>query len=163
MSLVRQPIIIVGMHRSGTTMITKMLEGLGLFMGKQQEKNAESLYFYHINNWIFRICYARADMPHNVRYLNPTTKQILLQSMEYQLQSSRRYVYLGWKHFFTYKNIKNLDIPWGWKDPKNTFTYDLWKEIFPQAKVIHIYRNPIDSVSSFIHRDLENKNAYSSL
>lgn len=39
------PIIIVGMHRSGTTMITKMLENLGLFVGDQKEINNEALFF----------------------------------------------------------------------------------------------------------------------
>ena len=33
----QQPIIILGMHRSGTTMITKMLENLGLFVGAEKE------------------------------------------------------------------------------------------------------------------------------
>ena len=34
----QQPIIILGMHRSGTTMITKMLENLGLFVGAENGK-----------------------------------------------------------------------------------------------------------------------------
>ncbi len=156
----RPPIIIVGMHRSGTTMITKMLEGLGLFVGHRKEVNNEALFFYNINNWIFKICHARADLPHNLRYLNPMTKKILVQSLTYLLGSVRRLSFLGVNKFFTYKSIQSLDIPWGWKDPKNTFTYDIWKEIFPDAKIIHIYRNPIDSVSSFIVRDLEVKNKY---
>lgn len=148
------------MHRSGTTMITQMLEGLGLFVGHRKEENNEALFFYDINNWIFKICYARADLPHNLQYLNPVTKKFLIQSLRYHLSSVRSISFLGIKKFFTYKGIPSLDIPWGWKDPKNTFTYELWKEIFPQAKIIHIYRNPIDSVSSFIVRDLEVKNNY---
>ncbi|MBK8351014.1 MAG: hypothetical protein IPL21_04765 [Saprospirales bacterium] len=40
----QQPIIILGMHRSGTTMITKMLENLGLFVGAEKEINHESLF-----------------------------------------------------------------------------------------------------------------------
>jgi hypothetical protein len=154
------PIIIVGMHRSGTTMITKMLENLGLFVGQSKEVNNEALFFYDINNWIFKICYARADLPHNLQYLNPVTKKFLILSLRYHLSSIRRLSFLGAKKFFAYQSIQSLDIPWGWKDPKNTFTYELWKEIFPQAKIIHIYRNPIDSVSSFIVRDLEVKNKY---
>lgn len=71
--------------------------------------------------------------------------------MNHFVQSSKRKLFLGDK-YSKYNNIKDLDIPWGWKDPKNSFTIDLWKEIFPNAKVLHIYRNPIDSISSFIEK-----------
>lgn len=40
-----QPIVILGMHRSGTTMITEILEQLGLFVGDQKDDNCESLFF----------------------------------------------------------------------------------------------------------------------
>ena len=30
------PIIIIGMHRSGTTMLSRQLEALGVFMGKKK-------------------------------------------------------------------------------------------------------------------------------
>ncbi len=153
------PVIIVGMHRSGTTMVTKMLENLGLFVGDQKEVNNEALFFWNINNWIFDIALCRADLPYNFRYLNPRTKEILVNDLQHFISSPKKKKFLGnkYNHF---KSIKELDFPWGWKDPKNSFTIDLWKEIFPDAKVLHIYRNPIDSISSFIERDLVMKNRY---
>jgi hypothetical protein len=154
------PVIIVGMHRSGTTMVTKMLDHLGLFVGDKKEINHEALFFWHINNWIFDIAHSRADLPHNFRYLNPAAQRVLETDLKWFTQSFRRYSYLGWDKFFRYKDIRDLDIPWGWKDPKNSFTIDLWKSVFPDAKVLHIYRNPIDSISSFIERDLEMKNRF---
>lgn len=153
------PVIIVGMHRSGTTMITKMLENLGLFVGDQKEVNNEALFFWNINNWIFDITYSRADLPHNYQYMNPNTKEVLINDLKYFISSNKRKIFLGNKTN-QYKSIRDLDIPWGWKDPKNSFTIDLWKEVFPDAKVIHIYRNPIDSILSFMKRDLEMKNRF---
>ncbi|MCO5230768.1 MAG: sulfotransferase [Chitinophagales bacterium] len=153
------PVIIIGMHRSGTTMITKMLENLGLFVGDKKEINNEALFFWDINNWIFEIACSRADLPHNFQYLNPRTRQILIDDLNYFVQSSQKKKFLGDKNN-AYKSLKDLDIPWGWKDPKNSFTIDLWKEIFPNAVVLHIYRNPIDSISSFIERDLKMKDKY---
>jgi len=41
-----------------------------------------------------------------------------------------------------------LDIPWGWKDPRNTYTLPIWLDLFPEAKVIHIYRHGVDVASS---------------
>ena len=79
----QQPIIILGMHRSGTTMITKMLENLGLFVGAEKEINHESLFFWEINNWIFDIHTATAEKPHNMRYRNPFCDKVIFESIEY--------------------------------------------------------------------------------
>lgn len=155
----QQPIIILGMHRSGTTMITKMLENLGLFVGAEKEINHEALFFWEINNWIFDLHTATAEKPYNMRYKNPACEKVILESLDYFVQSGKRKQYLG-KFTSQYKNIKALDFPFGWKDPKNTYTIDFWKYIFPNPKIIHIYRNPIDAVSSYIERDLALKNKF---
>ena len=155
----QSPIIILGMHRSGTTMITKMLENLGLFVGAEKEVNNEALFFWKINNWIFDLHTATPEKPYNLRYSNPACRKIILESLDYFIQSDKRKQYLG-KHASSFKNIKDVDFPYGWKDPKNTFTTDFWSAVFPNPKIIHIYRNPIDSVSSYIERDLELKNKF---
>lgn len=155
----QQPIIILGMHRSGTTMITKILENLGLFVGSEKEINHEALFFWEINNWIFNLHTANPELPHNLQYTNPVTKNIIEDALKYYVQSNRRKKYLG-KLSSKYKNITEIDFPFGWKDPKNTFTLNFWKCVFPQPKIIHVYRNPIDSVSSYIERDLEMKNQF---
>lgn len=154
------PIIILGMHRSGTTMITELLEKMGLFVGDQKDDNCESLFFYKINKWAFRIGISKIDMPDNMQRMSPSCKMEIVQSFNYFLGSWRRWIYLGKRYFFSYKNIKNIDFPWGWKEPLNTFTIDLWKEIFPDAKIIHIYRNPMDSAASFIKRDAVKRNNF---
>jgi len=46
------PIIIIGMSRSGTSMLTRMLDELGLFVGKKLTKNHEALFFRKINDWL---------------------------------------------------------------------------------------------------------------
>ncbi|MFN8237967.1 MAG: sulfotransferase [Chitinophagales bacterium] len=155
----QSPVIILGMHRSGTTMITKMLEQLGLFVGAEKEINHEALFFWEINNWIFDIHTATPEKPYNLRYSNPACRKIIHESLDYFVQSGKRKQYLG-NLSSRYKNIRDMDIPFGWKDPKNTFTLDFWKHVFPHPRIIHIYRNPIDSVSSYIERDLALKNKF---
>jgi len=41
----RPPIVIIGMHRSGTSIVTRMLGQLGLFVGKKKDMNHEALFF----------------------------------------------------------------------------------------------------------------------
>lgn len=156
----KAPVIIIGMHRSGTTMITQQLEQLGLFVGHSKEINNEAYFFWDINNWIFEICTCKAELPHNFRYLNPAAKEVIINDLHYFTQSWHRYKFLGPKKFWRYRDIQSLDIPWGWKDPKNSFTLPLWKAVFPEAKILHIYRNPLDSISSYIKRDLVMKNKF---
>lgn len=42
------------------------------------------------------------------------------------------------------KNIISGLNYWGWKDPRNSITFGLWREIFPNAKVIVIQRHGLD-------------------
>lgn len=155
----KQPVIILGMHRSGTTMITKILENLGLYVGAEKEENHEALFFWEINNWIFDLHTARPELPHNMQHTNPKTRQIIEESLQYFVQSPRKKKYLGNLNS-NYKSLQALDFNFGWKDPKNTFTLEFWKSIFPNPKIIHVYRNPIDCISSYIERDLVMKNQF---
>ena len=61
-----EPIIIIGMHRSGTTMITEFLDQLGLFVGAKLDPNHESLFFFDLNKWIFDVGIAKVDYPQNL-------------------------------------------------------------------------------------------------
>jgi hypothetical protein len=42
--------------------------------------------------------------------------------------------------------------PFGWKDPRNTFTLPVWKEIFPSLRTIHIVRHGVDVAASLARR-----------
>jgi len=159
-SSAQPPVIILGMHRSGTTMVCEMLEQLGLFVGAKKDDNNESLFFYKLNNWAATVGFARYDYPHNLSLMNPNCRQEVINAFTHHLGSIRRYEYLGGSKFFRYSDIRQLDIPWGWKEPQNTFMLEYWKDIFPEAKIIHIYRNPIDCTASFLQRDLERRNRF---
>jgi len=69
------------------------------------------------------------------------------------MHSLSRIGYIGFKNIFKYKDIRDIDFPWGWKDPRNSFTIDFWLDFFPKAKIIHVYRNPIDVALSLKKRE----------
>lgn len=149
----KAPLIIIGMHRSGTTMITKMLEKLGFFMGSEQEVNSESIFFHDINHWIMVQSNSAWDNPVPETFKNDFHKNNLKRVIELQMKGLKRYNFLGRDKFFKYRSIKNLDINWGWKDPVNTLNIEVWKSVFPNAKVLHVYRNPIDIAESLRVRE----------
>lgn len=138
------------MHRSGTNMITRMLEELGLFVGKKKEENHEALFFQRINDWLLRQSGGAWDYPEPIRKLlnNAEVRALVVDYILHVMQTPRVATYLGWDKYIHYHTPANLNIPWGWKDPRNTFTLPIWLDIFPKSKVIHIYRNGIDVANS---------------
>lgn len=155
------PVIIIGMHRSGTSILARILEELGLFVGyKKNERNNEALFFYKLNEWMLDQGNATWDNPHNFDFINNFFKKEIVRVLNFHLKGFRRIEYLGFKNFLKYKDIRNLDFPWGWKDPRNTFTIDIWKELFPNAKILHVYRNPVDVAESLRKREFEIQKRY---
>lgn len=146
----RDPIIIIGMHRSGTSMLTRKLEDLGLFLGKEKDENDEALFFRKINEWLLNQAGASWNNPDKFKYVDKAFKKEIIPVVREYLLSSERKTYFKEKQV---KGFENINFLWGWKDPRNTFTIELWKEIFPNMKVIHIYRNPIDVAQSLKFRE----------
>lgn len=148
------PIIIIGMHRSGTTMLTRVLGELGLFVGKHLEENHESIFFMNLNNWLMRQCGAEWDQPDPFHRLAeaPDIRAWMVQRLDCFLRSPRVIFYLGASRYMRWRTPFRLDQPWGWKDPRNTYTLRLWLDLFPQAKVVHIYRHGVDVAQSLKRR-----------
>ncbi len=144
------PVIIIGMHRSGTSMLTDILEDLGLFMGRRQNQNAEATFFKHLNVWLLRQAGAAWDQPEPVSSLiaDATRRELFGDFLRYTLTSPRAVSFLGWQRYFRYHDVARLDMPWGWKDPRSTFTLPFWLDLFPDARVIHIYRHGVDVANS---------------
>lgn len=148
------PVIILGMHRSGTSMISRFLEEMGMFMGARKDVNNEAIFFLDLNNWMLREANASWDRPDNFQFINSTYKREVFRLIEKHFRSFiRRSIYLGYRKALRCGNIKDIDIPWGWKDPRNTITINIWKEVFPMAKLIHVYRNPLDVAESLRRRE----------
>lgn len=147
------PVIIIGMHRSGTTMLTKLLERMGLFVGDQKEANHESVFFLALNNWMLAQSNANWDCPDNFRFVNQDLTDYFDRVLYQQLEKRSAETYLSPLLASKYKSVFELDRPWGWKDPRNTLTFSQWLRIFPQIKVVHIVRNPLDVAESLRVRE----------
>jgi hypothetical protein len=153
------PIIIIGAHRSGTGMISRMLEKLGLFTGKKKDPNHEAFFFLKVNDWLLHQSGGAWDNPDSIRLLlnNARVRALAADYICYMMKTHRVASYLGWGKYLRYHSPTNLDIPWGWKDPRNTFTLPLWLDIFPEAKVVHTYRHGVDVANSLrvrVHKQL---------
>ena len=132
------------MHRSGTSMLARILDQAGIFMGYDLTDDHESWYFQRVNT-----AWMNAE---NFSWDRPGEPVQANTKLFNHFSFLRHYVRLS---KLPLKPLTFLSAnSWGWKDPRNTFTVMHWKKIFPEAKIIHIYRNGMDVAISLYKRNL---------
>lgn len=133
-------------------MLARMLEDLGVFMGcsfdilPDGEDTREATFVTSINAWIMEICGGPPGIPE--LYGNPQKRKLIADYLRLILSSPNVEAYLGGELYKSHHSLFEMDIPWGWKDPTATYTVTLWRDLYPDAKVIHIYRNGVAIANS---------------
>jgi len=122
----KQPVIIIGMHRSGTSMLSRILQEAGLFMGDKREENDEALFFLDFNTWILKQTNSNWDCPNCYKFSNQKFKNHIIDAFKRRSKSIFTLKYLGLKKYIKYRSLDNIDFNWGWKDPRNSITLDIW-------------------------------------
>ena len=132
------PLIVIGMHRSGTSLLTALLHRAGVPMGNDRNVHDESAFFLELNKFLFRAAHADWDYPQPVLLLLevPELRHALVEHLRSRCASRGTRAYLGWRRFLRGSRLEAQPGPWGWKDPRNTFTLPLWLEVFPNARVL---------------------------
>ena len=143
------------MHRSGTSLLARLLEQNGCYMGEQKLENlVESKLMYDINKKLLEMSDASWSCPENWLNLQSKLQDVLgLYIPELLSDYWGQYVSPGNPQRSVLPSHTECSIPWGWKDPVNSLTYRQWFHIFPNATFIHIYRHPMDVVNSLFLRE----------
>lgn len=150
----QEPVVIIGMHRSGTSFLARALDACGVFMGADVQGNHESLAFLKINNELFWQCGSTWNQPFGIHVALRDEARVD-QLTDYALNRLQETFgdYLGGKGGGDgLSSLQRLNS-WGWKDPRNTFTLAIWKRIFPKLRVLHILRHGVDCAQSLYARD----------
>lgn len=143
--------IIIGCHRSGTSLLSEILKTNKVFIGNDLVGHYESYFYQTINRTILNRHNARWDYPKSFQYLSSDLFQRDINYIKEAYNSKLYKKYLGLSNMLVKKD-------WvGWKDPRNSLTLKQWKTIHPDLKIIHIYRNPYDVASSLITRENKRK------
>ena len=155
MSMPTGAVIIVGMHRSGTSLVSRLLGELGVFMGADLNRHAESNAFLDLNSRVFRLGHGDWDVPAPVTELLATERVVadLMRLIETEEWSALERQYLGQAGFSLLRRQPPWPSPWGWKDPRTSITLPLWRRCLPGARVVHVYRNPADVAISLATRE----------
>lgn len=137
------PYIIIGMHRSGTSLLAKVLENSGIFMGVVKDHNYEAMHFLSLNQqtlWAAGADWDKPVVPDELYWKTIPAQELFYEHFK---------VNGKWARFM----LKLRSPRWGWKEPRNTFTLPMWLHMFPQAKVLHIVRQPEAVVRSLQERN----------
>ncbi len=154
-----QPLIVFGMHRSGTSLMVRLLADLGIHMGSWLSRDAESVHFQWLNRRIYGAAGSKwAEVDGLVQSMDSAA------FVQQQTEATRRTLFEGHPVLFKgsllpdffgrelWTRVCDQDSPfWGWKDPRTTLTFPIWVRIFPNARWVHMLRNGVD-VAVSIHR-----------
>ena len=154
----RPPVVIIGMHRSGTSMMSRALEAAGLFLGwRQLAGHQEAKYFLRLNVWLLAQTSSGWEQPDDVDYLlnRPDARAMVAEYLRAAMRAPRAVSFLGPARMARVRSIEKMDEPWGWKDPRTTFTLPVWLDVFPDLKVVHVYRHGVDVAESLRVRQYE--------
>lgn len=148
------PVIVIGMHRSGTSLLTWALQQAGLYMGTGSVRNEEALFTNRINAWLFRQASATWDCPESMDLLlaDDQVRPWLVDYIGGITQGPAAARFLGFRRWVRYRGLSGIAEPWGWKDPRSTYTLPLWLELFPDARIVHIVRHGVDVAASLRSR-----------
>ena len=141
------PLCITGMHRSGTSMATRLLNLCGLYLGPAGDllspaaDNPEGFWenrqFLRLNDAVLKALGGRWDrLPGNA-----------VAGWENQ----RGLRWLRGRAGKLARQFHGRD-PWGWKDPRNCITLPFWRRHVADLRVLVCIRNPLAVAQSLYAR-----------
>jgi hypothetical protein len=140
-------ICIIGMHRSGTSMVARLLNQCGLNLGPEERllgPNADNAMghfehtgFIEIDDALLKHFGGSWDNPPilNSGWENDATLGELVAKAK--------------KLIDTFTN----SAPWGWKEPRTTFLLPFWQTLLPDLRYVVCVRNPLEVARSLAERN----------
>jgi hypothetical protein len=137
----RSPIIVLGMHKSGTTLVARLLSDAGVDMGTfdmtRDYDIGNALERYETQKLNRRLL--RWDKRHSLDILRPLDMRAVGAP---ELERGREIV----------ARMESANTVWGFKDPRTCLTYNYWRTVLPTHRVIVVYRDPEEVAAHYLRR-----------
>lgn len=145
----RDIICILGMHRSGTSLLTRILNLIGLDLGAEEALTTEPAAFNPKGYWEHQQLTLISDA--------------ILKRFGGSWDKPPHFPH-GWETSAALDDLRDAaerllqtqfaEVPlWGWKDPRTCLTLPFWQRLLPEMRYIICLRNPLDVARSLEHRD----------
>ncbi|MDE0002011.1 MAG: sulfotransferase [Rhodospirillaceae bacterium] len=132
-------VIILGMHRSGTSLVAGSLQAAGLRLGTVNDQapfnskgNKENVRIRELND-------AMLDRI-GASWKRPPARQITWLRSDSRRAESLLRPYLS------------ADRAWGFKDPRTIWTVEGWLQLLPDAQLVGVFRHPALVAQSLVAR-----------
>lgn len=139
-------VCIAGMHRSGTSMLARLLMDGGLYLGDEDElmpaavDNPEGFYertdFVFLNDALLAELGGAWDLP-------PVPPQSWTSERFAPFHQTARTLVTRFAD----------TSRWGWKDPRNSLTVPFWRETLGDLATVFVIRNPLEVALSLQKRN----------
>ncbi|UOE48045.1 sulfotransferase [Mucilaginibacter sp. SMC90] len=140
----KRVLIITGMHRSGTSLITQWLTKCGLQTGERLVPGGNGNIEGHFEDIEFLKMHEEILADHNLPTSGLTVGHVA-QFTVYEKEKLRSVI----------KVKQQLYDQWGWKDPRTCLFLDVYKELLPDACYLVILRDYQSVVSSLLRREFK--------
>ncbi len=141
------PLIVTGMHRSGTSLIASLMKVIGVELGDRLYQadcfNVKG-YFEDLDFLEFQRSLLQESCPPG----DPGwpdwgwTERESLSVDHFKTGLARAQELIDSRN--THPGL------WGWKDPRTSLMLDFWQELLPDARYLFVYRLPWDVVDSIL-------------
>jgi hypothetical protein len=133
-------LIVVGFHRSGTSLLTQLLHSAGLFVGEELLGAMPSNPYGHFEDRdVLEI--HRAIMADN--------------GVSWQVDSPQEF-FISPGHWGRMQSLvsrrQTHQVDWGFKEPRVCLFLGAWKYLLPDARFVVVYRDPSECVRSMEQR-----------
>lgn len=126
--------VVLGMHKSGTSLVSEMLHKSGINMGNFDESlgyDSEN-HYERWESFILNLAMLNSRVcEHSLNLTNVINPSDLAGNIMRNLSN------------FIIK-MNEIHKNWGFKDPRTCLTYGIWKENLSPHKIIFIYRHPAE-------------------
>ncbi len=133
-------VVILGMHRSATSLVSEGIDKAGVWMGgKARSKfHWENLHFMRLNQSILKEAGGSWDNPPSREKINNVDRREKIKNL------------IDWNVL----NAKERNCSfWGWKDPRTVLTFDLYEPYLTNLHIVTIFRDPLEVAKSLKTRN----------
>lgn len=134
------PVIVAGMHRSGTSLVASVMQAAGVDLGESLLGATESNPRGHFEDLDLIEWHDSVFEDHGMTWYDAGVGVELAVSTERRSQAER--ILAG----------KAVPGVWGWKDPRTSLFLDFWGDILPKAQFVFVFRDPRLVLESFRRR-----------
>lgn len=136
-----RPLIICGMHRSGTSFVASLVAGAGVHLGDELLESSpgnprghfedKGILEFHRTALIANGIVSEGYTTQTDIHLSPSLRRLAASLVAARAGRGR---------------------VWGWKEPRTTLFLDVWQELMPEARVLVLFRRPWEVVDSLYRR-----------